>query len=255
MRPASSISGDLAKLDERQRFLLDNRQTVLAEQSRLAEEFKIAGERISAAENEAATLLREFDEAREQADASQVALNERLAEKAALELDLDAARKRMEELSNQRAGIQAHLDELGSRTGTQEQKLESIIHAIEQHEKDARLYANDFKAAGEIRQKSEAAIHSAEKELLAAQDRLSNMEENIKRRSAETSAKKAEQARLKAQLDVLDQSEQSLTGYADGAKILLEAARQSRLNGTPRCAVFCAGCPSRSGSGDLGCAW
>ena len=44
-------------------------------------------------------------------------------------------------------------------------------------------------------------------------------------------AKQAEQARLKAQLDVLEQAEQSLAGYADGAKLLLEAARQSKLSG------------------------
>ncbi len=36
---------------------------------------------------------------------------------------------------------------------------------------------------------------------------------------------------MKAQLEVLEQSEQSLAGYAEGARYLLDAARQSRLTG------------------------
>ena len=38
-------------------------------------------------------------------------------------------------------------------------------------------------------------------------------------------------SRLKAQLEVLEQAEQSLAGYAEGAKYLLDAARQSKLIG------------------------
>jgi len=39
----------------------------------------------------------------------------------------------------------------------------------------------------------------------------------------------ARQSRVQAQLKVLEEAEESLTGYADGARYLLEAARQSRL--------------------------
>ncbi|MFM8424884.1 MAG: hypothetical protein ACKOBL_06885, partial [Chloroflexota bacterium] len=49
----------------------------------------------------------------------------------------------------------------------------------------------------------------------------------LERRTKEES----EHSRLKAQLEVLEQSEQSLAGYAEGARFLLDAARQSRLNG------------------------
>ena len=41
----------------------------------------------------------------------------------------------------------------------------------------------------------------------------------------------AEHTRIKTQLDVLEQAEQSLAGYAEGARFLLEAARQSQLKG------------------------
>jgi len=226
-----SISGDLGKLDERQRFQLDNRQTVLSDQSRLAEEFKIAEERVVTAEKETASLLTEFEEARLQADASQVALNERLAEKSSLELDFEVARKRMEDLSTQRAGFQAHFNELGARVETQQQKKEILNQTIVQDNKEASRSVNEFKSAELIRLNAENILQVAESAYQAAQKSLADLEENVKRASAEGAAKNADRARIKAQLDVLDQAEQALTGYADGAKLLLEAARQSRLKG------------------------
>jgi len=43
--------------------------------------------------------------------------------------------------------------------------------------------------------------------------------------------KETEAARLSAQLEVLEQAENALTGYADGARVLIRAARQARLSG------------------------
>jgi chromosome segregation protein len=226
-----SISGDLAKLDERQRFLLDNRQAVLSEQSRLNEESKIAGERVVGAEKETANLLAEFEEARAQADAAQTALNDRLTEKSRVEQDFEGARKKIDELTTQHAGLQAHFDELGARSASLDQKLDKVVQSIAQNNKEFKQFADEYNSAGLNRQKSEIVLQAADKEFQAAQKRLSELEENVKQRSAKGAAFKAEQARLKAQIDVLDQAELSLTGYADGAKLLLEAARQSKLFG------------------------
>ena len=46
---------------------------------------------------------------------------------------------------------------------------------------------------------------------------------------SDLAARKADQSRLAVQLDVLEQAEESLQGYAEGARFLLDAARQSKL--------------------------
>jgi chromosome segregation protein len=51
--------------------------------------------------------------------------------------------------------------------------------------------------------------------------------EALEKRTREES----DHSRLKVQLEVLEQSEQSLAGYAEGARYLLDAARQSKLTG------------------------
>jgi chromosome segregation protein len=226
-----SLSGDLAILDERQRSLLDNRQAALSEQSRLAEEFKIARERLSTAETEVARLLAEYDEAQTQAKAVQTTLNEFQAKKSQFESELESARKKLNELTTRRAGLQARLDELAMRSETQKCKLEAAVQAIALAESEAGHASQEFKTAISARQKEETAMQKAEAEFQSTQNRLVELEEEFKHRQAERAAKQSEQARLKARLDVLEQAEQSLAGYADGAKLLLEAARQSKLGG------------------------
>ena len=55
------------------------------------------------------------------------------------------------------------------------------------------------------------------------------LEEEKRKKSEELAARRADQSRLAAQLEVLEQAEESLQGYAEGARFLLDAARQSKL--------------------------
>ena len=55
------------------------------------------------------------------------------------------------------------------------------------------------------------------------------MENERRGKLEERVARQASYSRAQAQLDILIQAEQSLAGYAEGARFLLDAARQSRL--------------------------
>jgi chromosome segregation protein len=227
-----TISRDLAVLDERRRAMVDNRKSALAEQSRLAEEVRIAGERLAEAEAETTRLQSEYDEAQTQMKSAQEALETRQAERTKAEQALQAFRQNLNNLNNRRAQLQARLDELGIRTEGQQQKLEAAAQAITRAEEEARKAEAKHQSAWTAHQQAEAVLKQTEADLLAAQKRLAGLDESLKEQQAGRAGKEAEQARLKAQLEVLEQAEQSLAGYADGARILLDAARQSRLKGT-----------------------
>jgi chromosome segregation protein len=226
-----SISQNLSILDERQRSLLDNRQTSLSEQSRLVEEYIIALERQNASAAEASQQQKEFVEAKTQVNAAQTILNECRDEKSRLESELEAVRIISTELSSSRAGFQAKINELVSRLEILKQKMEGAIEGIALAEIENKrlkkelltisLTLKNFEIAG---QKAEADFQFAEKVQL-------ELEEKFKQCQTEKVARQAEQTRLKVQLDLLEQAEQSLAGYPEGAKLLLEAARQSRLGG------------------------
>ncbi len=227
-----AASRDVATLEERERALLDNRQSFLNDQSRLGEEVKFARERLAEAETGASQLQTEYDEAQVQAKEVQSRLDERQADQSRLDQRLQSSRQKLDEFTAQSASHQARLDEMVARVGNQKQKLEAAAKAIQSAEQVAARSKEEFDEAVAIRQRDEAAAREADKALLSAQQRLAELDSEIKEKQAALAGRQAEHARVKAQLDVLDQAEETLAGYAEGAKLLLDAARNSRLHGT-----------------------
>ncbi len=224
-------SGDLAKLGERQHSLLDNRQAAVSAQARLADELRLAGERLSEIEAEVERLQSEYAEAQTQKQAAQAALDSRKAQRARLEADLQSAREKLDALAAHRAGLQARREELIARSAGQKQKLEASVQVISSAEVEAEKASREFKEVGTARQKAENAVQKAEGAVQLARNRLADLETKVKEKQAALAQGQTEQARLKAQLDVLEEAEQSLAGYAEGARLLLDAARQSKLGG------------------------
>lgn len=221
-----STSGKLAVLDERQRTLLDNRKSGLREQSQLAEELKIARERLNENESETLHLQIEYNEAQTQTRTAQATLDSRQAERMRLEVEIQSVRQRKNELITHRASLQARLDELASRSEGHKQKLEALEQAIKLAEVKAGEEARKLKDVVSNRRIAETAVQSAEKELQLARKQQADLILQFDEKKADHSARQAEQARFKAQLDVLEQAEQSFAGYADGTRLLLEASQR-----------------------------
>jgi chromosome segregation protein len=226
-----TISLDLAVRDERVRSVGDNRQSVEAEQSRLEAELRVAVERLTEADAELARLKSEYEEAQTQQKEAQSALSACQSERSRVEAELAAARRQFDGLNSRRAELQARLNELASRAESQKQKLESAAQAIATAEAEVVKAEAEYQKLTSAREQAEKAVQAAEVELQTARKNLADLEEKRKTRQSERAVKHAEQARLKAQLDVLDQAEQSLAGYAEGAKLLLDASRQQKLGG------------------------
>lgn len=226
-----AINRDLAVLEERHRSLRDNQQAARATQSRLAEEIRLSEIRATEAEAESNRLESEFIEAQSQMKSAQEVLAVRQAERTKVEQALQSARQAANNLTTRRAQMQARLDELKLRAADKKQKQEVIAQAMVCAEEEKRKMDVQYRAALVVRQQAEASFTQVEADLRAEQQRLVGLDEALKKEQGNCNGKKAEQARVKAQMEVLEQAEQSLAGYSDGARLLLEAARQSRLEG------------------------
>jgi len=226
-----AVSRDLAVLEERRRSLTSARSGLMAERERAANEDKIARERLEAVEGEAARLQGEYDEARKQLAEAQAALQARLSERTAREEKLQTAREELSTLNARKAEGQARLDELGRRLESQRQKYETAAQAIEGAQAEAKKAAQSQRAAQEARLKAEQSLREAETELAAVEQSALKIESDRRAKSDQRAARDAEYSRLRAQLEVLEQAEQSLAGYAEGARFLLDAARQTRIKG------------------------
>ncbi len=225
-----SVSRELAVLDERRRALAVSQSGLIAEQEHAADEEKLARERLAGVDGELSQLQSELEAARSQLEEAQKALQIRQMERADAEEKLQSARAAVEALHAQKAETQARLDELAARLASQKQKSDSIAQAIQAGTTAVKKAEQDLHTSVAAREKIEHAIQAASRSLEEAKQAVDRLEGERRTRQEERVARQTEHSRAQAQLEILVQAEQTLAGYAEGARFLLEAARQSRLN-------------------------
>lgn len=224
-------TGELAGLEERQRSLFDRRQALLAERERLQEELRLAGERLAEAEAEVGRQEQEQAQAKERLGAARTALEKAQAERRRLETELEAARRTFDTLSTRRAAAQARLEDLNARSERESARLAAMAETIGALATQVETLSTRLAVSLSTRQQAEAAWRQAQRDLEQARRQVNELEEKIKQIQSRRASQQAERARLQAQLDVLVQAEQSMSGLAEGARLLMEAARQARLQG------------------------
>ena len=224
-----AISRELAVLDERRRSLQASRQNLLVERERSKDEERIAQERLDSATGEHARLKSEAEEARAEIEKARTALTARRAERAEAEKELQSARQQLNTLNGKRAQLQAHLDNLETRIGAQKDKIDANDRTLNEVQEKALQAQKAAERAEKARQKAEEAFQQAEEALAAQQEKTAKLEKDRRSLFESQSERETSQSKLKAQLEVLEQAEESLSGYAEGARFLLEAARKSQL--------------------------
>lgn len=223
------VSRELAVLEERRRSLLTAQSSVLADKDRTSDEERIAHERLVEVEQDVQRLQAEFEEAQKQYAEAQQALIKKQTERAAVEANLKTARAEIEKWSAQRAEAQARLDELKSRLESLQARLDNANRNIEMADAHARETHEKYEQARKLREGTDEAFRDAQEKEERGKSDVARLEEERRTKSEERAQRLAEYTRLKAQLEVLEQAEQSLAGYAEGARYLLDAARQMRL--------------------------
>lgn len=226
-----TISRELAVLEERRRALTESRAQSAAEQERLNDEQRTAAERLEEARADLERIQAEAAEARAQESAAKAALSARQMERAAVEQKLNAARNQLNELNGRRARHQARLHELKNRADSLRQKLREADVVIATAEQTFASAEKKHLAAQKARQQAETAVQEAEMALSTARQQLTELEAARRAKQDERNLKAGEQAKLQARLDVLEQAEKSFSGYAEGARFLLESARTAGWQG------------------------
>ncbi len=226
-----SVSRELAVLDERQRSLTASRQTLISDRDRALDEGTLARERLSEVEGEVVRMQAESEEADERLKSAQEALQSRQVERSGIEEKLQAAQATLNSLNTRKAETQARLDELASRRTAQSERIETGKATVQEADEEVVRADGEHRSAQSALQKATQAYEEAEANLEARKGEVAYLQEEKRQKNEEVSALKANQSRLAAQLEVLEQLERSLQGYAEGARFLLEAARNSKLGG------------------------
>jgi chromosome segregation protein len=226
------LSRQLAVSEERSRSLQVQADVLLGDISRILEELNLQEERVSSVSEQVSQLTSERLEAQAQAKDARKSLEERRIQRVEVEDTVQKFRQELSELKARRGEVQARIAERRNQGArrlaileTSDQEILSAENVVVTAKKDLSSTADLLRAAEVSRQEAAQAVAEHEKMIVDLESlRIEHMEQR--------SARLAEVTRLKTELEVLHQAEDQLTGYASGAKILIQAAREARLTGT-----------------------
>jgi chromosome segregation protein len=225
------VSRGLAVMDERQRALLRQHQDLQNDINRLEEEGKARQSRLQDLTEERDRLDVELEDAQSQVEAARKALEKRMNERGRIEQTIRDTRRNLVQAETTQVQQKAHQNELTNRVESLRKNQQSLAQTLNNESQLLeQLQARQEKQA-RLREQAEQAHKSAEEALQAHRKNISDLETRRKQAQDERSRFESERARLAAQLEVLQQAEHSLSGLANGAKFLLQEARQGRLKG------------------------
>ena len=215
----------LAVANERQRALAERQEALKEERQRLHSELAALSARLKEAEQDAGRYQTEADDASGQLEEARRVLGERLRIRDENQTRTEGLRERILQLERQRGNTAAQREQLGSRIAHHQAELGELQRALTN-------LGSEAETLGELAQASKEAIGLAEKALAdsktgrakavqaseAAQTEMDELEH-------QRSDLQASQARLQAELEGLQAAEQRAAGFAQGARLLLQAAK------------------------------
>ena len=227
-----TITREQAVSDERVRSLSIQKSDANTQLLRLDDQILLYQERVNDAEETKKVISEELAEARSQVQSANQALESRQAEQ---ENAINEVKELRQEIDTQRSNknrLQAHLVERHTYIERQQAALEKTILTITETDKKCQDAEVRLVSAQTENDQVEAVRHQVENQLREQRETLERI--SLQRNEAADlhSNLRTELAGQEAQIDVLDQAEKALTGYANGTQLLLKSAQKGELGGT-----------------------
>ncbi|MBU1660144.1 MAG: chromosome segregation protein SMC [Chloroflexi bacterium] len=226
-----TITRDLAVSDERMRSQTIQQHNAADELVRLEQRDRAYQDRSLEINRKIERLSDELNEARTQAHLARQALQTRQVEQIRAEKAVRQSRQNLSSLTNRQSQLQARLAERQAQAERQQAALADATQAAAEADKILQAAEIRLKSADVALQRITVERQAADETLQAHRQKIAETEAARKVTLDERAACRADLARLKAQLEVLEQAEKALAGYASGTRLLLKSAQKGRLPG------------------------
>ncbi|MFN2121425.1 MAG: AAA family ATPase, partial [Anaerolineales bacterium] len=221
---------ELAVLDERRRSLAEARVTLAGEKRAVEAEAELGKQRLASIEEDVGRAEQALAEARSRKTAAEADLTARQSQRVALQTAAQSAVDRAAGLAAQLAESRARLDVTEVNTENSRRRLAVAESAVRGAKEELARSEEAAVAARREREQSENRLDQVQLGWAHAKADLARLIESRDLRAEERKALTSSQARAEAELEIIDRAEQTMAGFADGARFLMEAARQNRLN-------------------------
>ncbi len=226
-----SLSREQAVSNERLKLLNQQLSQLFMDKNKQLEEAEIQNGQLEIVGRELEQLELELLEARQSSAEAGEALETRLRERSTIE---ERIKNLQEEISN----TNGLLTQLQARQGEKATHIQRLKSTLQNTEKETIPVADELadvqkrlSAAQQAKAVQTDNFQSVQQELVQIQDRLAAMDIKRTELTEKISAHKTLIAQLQAEIKVLEEAEKNLTGYEEGARILLQAMNEKRLDG------------------------
>jgi chromosome segregation protein len=230
-RQRERVGRDLAVMDERQKALHDQQQNLQYELTRLEEEHLGRQDRVQATIAEIEHLQADMVEAETQLATARIDLQARQSERDKADQKQRSIRRELVEAETRQVQLRAHQNELTNRLDSLKKSQHSLETAVENEAAALQQGQGRLEQAASQREQAAEAVKACE-QVVQSQRRVVEEGENQRRKLLEERSRlDAQRTKVRAQLDVLAQAEESLSGLNQGARFLLETAKSGKLPG------------------------
>ncbi|MCW5873728.1 MAG: chromosome segregation protein SMC [Anaerolineales bacterium] len=217
-------SRDLAVADERERALGERRIALEEERQRVESELAGLQARLQESEQDAARYEEEGAEAQKKLDEARAELQSKQGAQHEKEARTRAARERVVELQAQQANSRAQREMLVSSLERKKAELAELAGTIGKVQGDIAELAQATEKLGAKVTETEQRAAEQKKLVEDAAAEVSRLQEQHKQREASRAQLQTRQARLAAEIRGLEEA--NAAGYAEGAKLLLQTAKE-----------------------------
>jgi chromosome segregation protein len=223
------ISRELAVINERLRSFKAQKSISISERSRIEQQKDLQRERFNQSSERVDVLKGELSEARSHLEAASKELEERRADRSKAEARIAEMRILLGEQSSQENRLQERVSERKSNLKKQQKEFEAVVQALENAEENLNSTEARLESAERAYQKMLTLSQEAERSLMDHRKRLDGFGRSYQEVMDESSYLLTEESRVEAQLEVLEQAEKALTGYASGTQLVLKSAQEGQI--------------------------
>jgi chromosome segregation protein len=226
-----SLSREQAINGERSRLLLLQLEQLSTERTSAEEEVGIQKDQFAISDQELKQLEEDLEEARQSVTESLDRLTTRQQERSIIEVKIQSLQEditRISTLSTQQQALLSEKDAHINRLKDALQKIDRDILSVESDLSSAKERLIPIRIDKEEEAKNAETIRD---EMRFIQEKLAALELERKALSDKISTQKTKIAQADAEINVLEEAEKSLTGHEEGARILIQAMKDKRIEG------------------------
>ena len=225
------ISREHAVVLERIRSLEKQQAEIDMEIARLKQDRENREDRLETIKREVADLEEEHRKARANLDRLQDQMADQVQEKQTLELELERTREEISKVQHQLSRLGAQKEDRQRQITDKQEQLEGMVQEMDQVEETLDTAKHTLEEARQERDRARSARREVENKLERHDKDIKSGERYLTQLKEDHAGHQSEISRLRAELDVLKQAEDTLAGYAEGTRVLLKDARRGGLQG------------------------